>query len=349
MTSGTIARRMLPGATLPASLALVVALALALAPGAQAAVKLGPPLVATAGATQPRGTSATLLGTVNPRGAVTTYYFQYGPTIAYGRQSTPATLPAGLTRVKVGQAVTGILPGYHYRLVASNGYGPTLGKDRTFGLKSTELAAPKFTLAKSPEPTPFGGAYVLGGSITGVGSANRKLALQSSPFPYLTPFTTIGLPVLTNALGRFSFRVPSLSTSTQFRISTLDPRPAYSPIVTHRVAVRVTLKVRTTRHKGLVRLYGTVTPARVGAPVRFQLLRPVRPGKSEQETRFVTQFSTVVKRGTKTISRFSAIERIRSGGSYRAYVVVRAGALVSGASAAVLLHAAPGSAGKTRK
>jgi hypothetical protein len=319
---------------------------LALAPAAQAAVKLGPPLVATAGATQPRGTSATLLGTVNPRGAVTTYYFQYGPTIAYGRQSTPATLPAGITKVKVGQAVTGILPGYHYRLVGSNGYGPTLGKDRTFGLKSTEAVPPKFTLAKSPEPTPFGGAYVLGGSITGVGIANRKLALQSSPFPYLTPFATIGLPVLTNALGRFSFRVPSLSTSTQFRISTLDPRPAYSPIVTHRVAVRVTLKARTTRHKGLVRLYGTVTPARVGAPVRFQLLRPVRPGKSEQETRFVTQFSTAVKRGTKTVSRFSAIERIKSGGKYRAYVVVKAGALVSGASSAVLLHAAPG---KTRK
>jgi hypothetical protein len=348
MRSGTIARRMC-GATLLASLAL--ALTLALATGAHAAGKLGvgPPAVTTGAASQVRGTSATLLGTVNPRGAVTTYYFLYGPTIAYGKQTTPATLPAGIAKVKVGQAVTGLLPGYHYRLVGTNGYGTKLGKDHAFGLKSTELAKPKFTLAKSPESTPFGSPFVLSGSIAGVGSANRKLALQSSAFPYLTPFTTIGLPTLTNAFGRFSFRVPSLSTSTQFRVSTLDPRPAYSPIVTHRVAVRVTLKVRTTRHKGLVRLYGTVTPARVGAPVRFQLLKPVRPGKSEKETRFATQFSSVVKRGTKTIARFSAIERIQRGGSYRAYVVVRTGALVSGASTAVLLHAAPGSTGKAGK
>ena len=343
MSSGTIARRMLPSAALLASLALAVA------PGAQAAGKAaaGRPLVTTGGTAQVRGSSATLLGAVNPRGAATTYYFQYGPTIAYGKQTTPATLPAGVTKVKVGQAVTGILAGYHYRLAGSNVYGPTLGKDRTFGVKNP--AKPTFTLTKSPAPTPFGGPFVLSGSLAGVGSANRKLALQSSPFPYLTPFTTIGLPVITNALGRFSFRVASLSTSTQFRVTTLDPRPAYSPIVEHRVAVRVTLKVRTTRHKGLVRLYGTVTPARVGAPVRFQLLKPVRPGKSEKETRFATQFSSVVKRGTKTIARFSAIERIQRGGSYRAYVVVKTGALVAGASTAVLLHAAPGSTGKTRK
>jgi hypothetical protein len=348
MRSGTIARRMLPSAAFLASLALALALSTT---GAQAAGKLGvgPPAVTTGAASQVRGTSATLLGTVNPRGAVTTYYFQYGPTIAYGKQTTSATLPAGIAKVKVGQAVTGLLSGYHYRLVGTNVYGTKFGKDHAFGIKGTELSKPKFTLAKSPEPTPFGGPFVLSGSIAGVGSANRKLALQSSPFPYLTPFTTIGLPVLTNALGRFSFRVPSLSTSTQFRISTLDPRPAYSPTVTHRVSVRVTLKVRTTRHKGLVRLYGTVTPARVGAAVRFQLLKPVRPGKSEKETRFATQFSSVVKRGTKTVARFSAIERIQRGGRYRAYVVVKTGALVSGASTTVLLHAAPASTGKTGK
>jgi hypothetical protein len=329
---------------------LLASAALTTGPVAQAlpAVKVGRPLVSTGGATKVRGTSATLTGTVNPHGAPTSYFFQFGPTLAYGKQAVTANLPAGSLKVKVGQAVTGLLAGYHYRLVATNGQGPpfgtTFGKDRTVGVKSTSKA--KFTFPKSTEATVFGSTYVLSGTISGAGNANRSLALQSSPFPFLAPFATIGLPVQTDALGRFTFHVPKLSTSTQFRVSTLDPRPTYSPIVSRQVAVRVTLKVRSTGHRGLVRLYGTVTPAKVGARLSFQLSKPIRPGKSEKETKFATQFSTVVKRGTKTVSRFSAIETVRRGGTYRAYAVVPGkGALVSGASPTVTLHAAPTSTG----
>ena len=91
-----------------------------------------------------RGTAGDLEGSVNPRGAATTYFFQYGPTVAYGSQTAPASLPTGTATVKVSQTVARILPGYHYRLVATNEYGPRDGRDRTFTVK-TSAGALKFT------------------------------------------------------------------------------------------------------------------------------------------------------------------------------------------------------------
>jgi hypothetical protein len=309
----------------------------------------GAPKVSTGRATAVRGTSATLVGTVDPNGAATSYYFQYGPTVAYGKQTTPGNLPAGTTRVKVGQAVNGLLSGYHFRLVAKNEHGLVPGKDRIFGVKKT--ASAKLTIVKSAGPTVFGSTYVLSGTLSGIGNANRALVLQASPFPFLEAFSAIGLSSHTDAAGRFSFAVPKMTKSTQFRVSTLDPRPLYSRVVTQQVAVKVAMKVRSSGHPGLVRLYGTVTPAKPGAHLDLQLLKQVRPGNSpkteEKTTRFATQFSTIVKRGTAAVSRFSVVVKIRRGGSYRAYLNLPSkGVVVAGASRSLVLHASPSSTTK---
>ncbi len=311
--------------------------------GAAKAPKPAPPSVAT-GSVKVQGASTTLLGTISPRGEVTTYYFKYGPTITYGKQTTPAVLPAGTARVKVGQAAKGLLAGYHYRLVASNALGLREGKDKTYSTTKTRKA--KLTLDKRAEATVYGGSLLLNGLLSGTGNASKALVLQESPYPFLTPFATVGASVLTNASGGFTFRVPRLLLSTQFRVSTLDPRPMYSPTLTVKASYKVTLKVRTSGHPGLVRLYGTVTPAAVGARVSFQLRKPARPGKSEKAsertTRFATQFTTTAKRGTKTVSRFSEIVKVTKGGRYQARVDPnKKGAFVAGSSATVLLHSAP--------
>jgi hypothetical protein len=307
------------------------------------------PRVTTGGTSAVRGTSATLLGSVDTGNSPASYYFQYGPTVAYIKQTAPGKLPAGTTRVKVGQAVSGLIAGYHYRLVATNAVHPTpvYGKDRVFGVKKKSLKT-KFTLPKSSPPTNYGGTYVLSGTLSGPGNANRALALQASPYPFLEAFTTVGLAAHTDAAGRFSFRVSHLTKTTQFRVATLDPRPVYSPVTTQLVGVKVTLKVRSSGHRGLVRLYGTVTPAKPGAHLDFQLFKAVRPGNSpkaeERTARFATQFSTLVKKGTATVSRFSAIVKVVRAGAYRAYVSLpRRAAVSSGWSPSVLLHAAPGS------
>jgi hypothetical protein len=74
----------------------------------------------------------------------------------------------------------------------------------------------------------------------------------------------------------------------------------------------------------------------------FQVLKPVRPGKNEEATRYVGQFTTTVKRGGRTFSRFSTIVKIHRGGRYRASVLVRPGPVVSAVSTrTIVLRAAP--------
>lgn len=330
---------------------IVVALALACgAPLVAQAAKTAPVVLkaTTGAATVVRPTSATFLGTVNPGGAATSYFFEYGPTIAYGKKTTPGQLPAGTAKVNIGQPVTGLVTGYHYRLVATNSAGATAhGKDRTFLVK-TKSTKTKLALPKPTAPTVYGSTLVLSGAITGVGSANRSVVLEASPYPFLEAFTAVGVASHTDAAGRFSFRAPDLTKTTQFRVSASGPRPVYSNVITELVAVKVDLKVRASGHRGLVRLYGTVTPAAPGAHVNFQLFKQVRPGNSpkteERTTHFVTQFGSVVKKGTAKVSRFSIVMKITRGGNYRAYVsIVKQGAVSSGWSRSVLLHAAPGS------
>ena len=116
---------------LPAAAALA---GVAMLPGtdSQAVVaKPGPPLAVTGAVNHVRLTSVMLNGSVHPRGLVTTYFFQYGPTVAYGSQTTPGTLPASFNSVPVGQAVIGLRLGEHYRLVAKNADGSSFGHDRT--------------------------------------------------------------------------------------------------------------------------------------------------------------------------------------------------------------------------
>jgi hypothetical protein len=349
------------------SAALALPLASQAAPTTKAPAVVAPN-VSTGGVTRVLGTSAVLNGTINPHNVATTYYFKYGPTIAYGSQTTPANLPAGVVKVKVSQPVTGFIPGYHYRLVATNADGASKeGHDHIFtGAGKKKKTA--FVLPKIFKPTPLGGSFILSGSLTGTGNGNRAIVLQESPYPYTAAYTDVGVPILTTAAGRFTFSVPNLMESTKFRVSTVGPLALHSLVVPEQVSVRVTLKARSSGHSGLVRLYGTVTPAEVGARIFFQLEKPPKTedakgekpirlekpkkGNSERSEekgpRYATKFISVVKPGTKSISRFSAVVNVQDTGHYRAVVEVRPGPLASGSSATVLLHA-PASDKKKKK
>jgi len=348
-------------ALVPAMAAAVLALALPLASQAAsiASTKAASPHVATGGVSHVTGTSAVLNGRIDPHGLATTYYFQYGPTIAYGQQTAPASLTSTTKTTAVSQTVTGMLSGYHYRLIATNADGTQDGHDRTFSGKSKSRKV-AFELPKTFEPVALGGAFTLSGTLTGTGNAYRPVVLQSSQYPYSAPFADVGSPILTSASGAFTFRVAKLSSATKFRVATVGSVPVYSAIVPEQVTVRVALKVRLSSRRGLVRLYGTVTPAEVGARVFFQLEKPpkahaapkgvekpikvekVRKGSSEKPEpgpTFATKFSTRVKAGTRAISRFSAVVDIATTGRYRAYVEVTPGRLSSGHSPSITLHA----------
>lgn len=101
---------------------------------ASVAVAASSPTVVTGAKSAVTQTSAVLHGTVNPNGASTTYLFQWGLTSAYGVNGTTVSAGAGTRSVSVRQTAGSLIPGttYHYRLVATNGYGTTVGADRTF-------------------------------------------------------------------------------------------------------------------------------------------------------------------------------------------------------------------------
>jgi hypothetical protein len=116
-----------------AMLVTAAVMSIALATGA-IAVAASSPTVATGTHSNVKDTSAVLHGSINPNGSATTYYFQWGLTSAYGVQSVAHSAGHGTKAVAVTTDATGLIPGtaYHYRLVATNGAGTTLGADRTF-------------------------------------------------------------------------------------------------------------------------------------------------------------------------------------------------------------------------
>jgi hypothetical protein len=96
----------------------------------------GHPRVTTEPATNVTQNAATLRGSVNPVGFLTSYYFEWGPTTAYGNRvpSTDASLAAATGAQAVSQDLQGLAPGatLHYRLVATNSFGTVFGSDQSF-------------------------------------------------------------------------------------------------------------------------------------------------------------------------------------------------------------------------
>ncbi len=91
-------------------------------------------------------TSATVNGKVNPGSQETTYRFEYGTTTAYGQASAEPSV-SGSTDQAVSASLTGLTPGttYHYRLVATNASGTSVGADATFTTAARVTAAPSST------------------------------------------------------------------------------------------------------------------------------------------------------------------------------------------------------------
>jgi hypothetical protein len=93
------------------------------------------PLVTTEAATSVTSSTAILNGTINPKGANTTAYFEYGTTTAYGTTATAALYSSnGSYPQSVSATVSNLQPGttYHCRLVATNSQGTVNGGDASF-------------------------------------------------------------------------------------------------------------------------------------------------------------------------------------------------------------------------
>jgi hypothetical protein len=117
------------------------------------ATAASPPTTTTSPASSVSDTGATLNGSVNPNGQQTSYAFQWGPTNGYGHETTLTDAGSGTSTSPVSAAVTGLASGttYHFRIIAINATGTSVGTDQTFATTGT---AP----APSPAPTATTGA-----------------------------------------------------------------------------------------------------------------------------------------------------------------------------------------------
>ena len=321
---GMRSRHLLRRVFAPAVLAIAALVCSGLATAASLRPTVGVPY-----ATNLTFSSVVLNDAFNPHGQPANYYFQYGPTRGYGAQTPLAPGGNGTTGVKVSQQVSGLQPAttYHFRFIATSPAGTTTSVDHAFTTPKIPLA---LQIAGVPNPVLFGEPFLVEGTLTGTGSANHAIVLQANLFPFTAGFKTVGNPELTNASGGFSFPVVGLDENAQLRVQTVGAPIVTSPVVLENVAVRVTFHARRTHRRGRWRLYGTVTPAEVGALVGFQRLVP--------GGRTVNAGGTSVRSGSAMTSQFARTVRVRHRGLYRALVKIADGSHVSAYSAPVLIR-----------
>ena len=135
-----------PGGRL-ALLCTVTALA-----GAGAAAAATAPTASTGPVTSVAPTTASLSGSVNPNGAATTWYVEYGTSTTYGTKTSSTSAGSGTSTQAVSATLTSLKPGttYHYRFVATSTLGTDQGAD---GLLTTS-SAPAAVTGSASDITP---------------------------------------------------------------------------------------------------------------------------------------------------------------------------------------------------
>jgi glycosidase len=152
------------------------------------------PAVASQSSSVTGDNSATISASVNPNGAATTVYFEYGPTSAYGTLTANQSIPTGTTYVTRNASLTDLVPGttYHYRVVATNSAGTTYGPDATF---TTTITVPETTAITSPASSITTNAAVLNGIVNPNGNpttAYFQYGILANQLTERTPDQSLG-------------------------------------------------------------------------------------------------------------------------------------------------------------
>jgi trimeric autotransporter adhesin len=107
---------------------------------------------------------ATINGNVNPNGADTTAWFEWGNTTAYGNSTQPQNIGTGSSAVTINAALTNLISGvtYHYRCAASNSFGVGRGADQFFWSPALTLNGLSRVTNECHAPFVAPGAFVSG-------------------------------------------------------------------------------------------------------------------------------------------------------------------------------------------
>jgi hypothetical protein len=264
--------------------------------------------------------SVRLRGSVDPNKQNTSYYFQYGTTIAFGTQTAPFPAGNGDKAVPARIDVAGLAPAtkYYYRLVAHNNSGTALGKRRSFTTKKQPLG---LSLVATPNPVPARNtATLVKGNLSGTGNAGRRVVLQSSTWPYTLPFQNASNEQVTDVNGNFGFPLlnGAVTQNTQFRVVMPQRPDIISPLV--QFGVKPYVKSKVSKHRvqrgHLVRFSGKITPRAADQQVAFQ-------------KKHNGQWVTVGGDRKLSGGKFSKNVRIRRGGTFRVWTGSSAGQYAS--------------------
>ena len=225
--------------------------------------------------------SALATASVNPNGGATTYTIEYGTSTRYGSQTAAAPAGSDKTFTAVSARLTGLRPytRYHWRTVATNPAGVTRGRDRTF---RTDRLPTGVTIGLSRRTVPWGGGLRLGGRVSGAGVSGMSVVLEQQRFPQDQGFTRVGT-ARTGSDGGYLFTIPSLYTTTRFRVLTSTQVVATSPVVTARSAVKVGARARHYARRRAA-IEGTVIPGVHGTAT----LQRYRRGVGWRQAKFKT-------------------------------------------------------------
>jgi hypothetical protein len=136
----------------------------------------GKPVVHTNAPGSVTGTSAALSGTVDPAGHSTSWYFEFGPTTAYGTKTASQSVGSSGGAHTVTVPISALAPAttYHVRLVATNSSGTNYGADVSFA-----TVGPAITLSASSRTVVHGHRVTLRGRVGG-GQSDAHVSIYAS-------------------------------------------------------------------------------------------------------------------------------------------------------------------------
>ncbi len=222
----------------------------------------GPPVARTGATLEIGSTTARTTGSVNPLGRRTTWYFEYGTTTRYGSRTPSRNAGSGFGDQAVSWPLSRLRTAvtYHYRLVARNDVGTTLGADLTF--RTTGV-----TLATRTRAVVFGRAVMLSGRVT-TARPGEPVSVFAQRFGAGSPAAVA--TVLTDSSGVWRFLArPSIRTA--YLVS-------WNGLTSRRIVIGVRPRV-VFRRVGRIRFRTRVVAARSFAGRRVRLQRRTAAGR----------------------------------------------------------------------
>jgi parallel beta-helix repeat protein len=252
------------------------------------------PTAATGSATNITLSSATLNGTLNPNGASTWYYFEYGTTTSYGSTTTTTSAGSGTTAVPVSADISGLDSGtYHYRLVGANSAGTNYGSDQTF---VTSPSAPLVTT--NPATSVTTNSATLNGTVNPTGASTTYYFEYGTTTSYGSTTTTTSAGSGTSAIAVSSdISGLELGTTYHFRLvatnSVGTTNGSDQTFTTNALAPSVTTDAATSVASDTATLNGTINPNGTGTTYYFEYGTTTTYGSTTTTTSAGSGSSTV--------------------------------------------------------